>query len=76
MNALERCARSEERVALLRGAGLHRSERALGALLAWVIQSRWRSLGERFTIAAAAGLVAGESVVGVGTSFWMMFAGG
>ncbi|KIQ02155.1 MULTISPECIES: OPT family oligopeptide transporter [Pseudomonas] len=49
---------------------------ALGALLAWVIQSRWRSLGERFTIAAAAGLVAGESVVGVGTSFWMMFAGG
>ncbi|UCJ15790.1 OPT/YSL family transporter [Pseudomonas sp. MM211] len=49
---------------------------ALGAMLAWVIQSRWRSLGERFTIAAAAGLVAGESIVGVGVSFWMMFAGG
>lgn len=49
---------------------------ALGALLAWVIQSRWRSVGERFTIAAAAGLVAGESIVGVGASFWMMFAGG
>lgn len=49
---------------------------AIGALLAWVVQSRWRSLGERFTIAAAAGLVAGESIVGVGTSFWMMLAGG
>lgn len=49
---------------------------ALGALLAWVVQSRWRSVGERFTIAAAAGLVAGESIVGVGASFWMMFAGG
>ncbi|TBV00704.1 OPT/YSL family transporter [Phytopseudomonas dryadis] len=48
----------------------------LGALLAWVLQSRWRSLGERFGIAAAAGLVAGESIVGVGASFWMMFAGG
>ena len=33
MTALEGCARSDERVALLRGAGLHRSERALTALL-------------------------------------------
>ena len=49
---------------------------AIGALLAWVVQSRWRSLGERFSIAAAAGLVAGESIVGVGASFWMMLAGG
>ncbi|SHN11705.1 OPT family oligopeptide transporter [Phytopseudomonas punonensis] len=49
---------------------------SIGALLAWVVQSRWRSLGERFTIAAAAGLVAGESIVGVGASFWMMLAGG
>lgn len=49
---------------------------ALGALLAWMVQSRWRSVGERFTIAAAAGLVAGESILGVGASFWMMFAGG
>ena len=46
---------------------------ALGAVLAWLLHSRWRSLGERFTLAAAAGLVAGESIVGVGASFWMMF---
>jgi HEAT repeat protein len=33
LDALERCARSEERAALLHGAGLHRSDRALEALL-------------------------------------------
>jgi uncharacterized oligopeptide transporter (OPT) family protein len=49
---------------------------ALGAILAWVITSQWRSVGERFIIAAAAGLVAGESIVGVGASFWMMLRGG
>ena len=32
--ALERCTRSEEREPLLRGVGLHRSDRALAALLA------------------------------------------
>jgi HEAT repeat protein len=39
LSALERCARSDERVALLRGAGLHRSERALVALLAVIADS-------------------------------------
>jgi len=34
LDALERCTRAEERSALLRGAGLHRSDRALDALLA------------------------------------------
>ncbi len=43
-----------------------------GALLAWLIVARWRSLGERFVIVAAAGLVAGESIAGVGISFWQL----
>ena len=34
LDALGRCSRSEERAALLRGIGLHRSDRALEALLA------------------------------------------
>jgi len=45
---------------------------ACGALLAWLLMARWRSFAERFVIAAAAGLVAGESLVGVGASFWRM----
>jgi uncharacterized oligopeptide transporter (OPT) family protein len=44
----------------------------LGAVLAWAFASRWRSLGERFVIVAAAGLVAGESMAGVGASLWQL----
>ncbi len=43
-----------------------------GAVLAWAFASRWRSLGERFVIVAAAGLVAGESMAGVGASLWQL----
>lgn len=43
-----------------------------GAVLAWCFVSRWRSLGERFVIVAAAGLVAGESMAGVGASLWQL----
>ncbi len=43
-----------------------------GAVLAWAFTSRWRSLGERFVIVAAAGLVAGESMAGVGASLWQL----
>ncbi|TLX63222.1 OPT family oligopeptide transporter [Stutzerimonas nosocomialis] len=43
-----------------------------GAVLAWLVASRWRSLAERFVIAAAAGLVAGESITGVGASLWAL----
>ncbi|WP_313056080.1 OPT family oligopeptide transporter [Pseudomonas lopnurensis] len=43
-----------------------------GALLAWLFASRWRTLGERFVIVAAAGLVAGESMAGVGASLWQL----
>lgn len=45
----------------------------LGAVLTWIVSRRWPSLTERFAITAAAGLIAGESIVGVGASFWEMF---
>lgn len=45
---------------------------AFGALLAWLVASRWRSLAERFVIVAAAGLVAGESMAGIGLSLWQL----
>ncbi|MBB3103354.1 OPT family oligopeptide transporter [Azomonas macrocytogenes] len=45
---------------------------ASGALLAWLWMSRWRSFAERFVITLAAGLVAGESFVGVGASLWQI----
>ncbi|MBA1273246.1 OPT/YSL family transporter [Stutzerimonas azotifigens] len=43
-----------------------------GAVLAWLVATRSRSLAERFVIAAAAGLVAGESITGVGASLWQL----
>ncbi|MGE6995928.1 OPT family oligopeptide transporter [Pseudomonas sp. NPDC047961] len=45
---------------------------AFGALLAWVFAARWGSLAERFVIVAAAGLVAGESMAGIGISLWQL----
>jgi uncharacterized oligopeptide transporter (OPT) family protein len=47
----------------------------LGALAAWLFERRLPSLAARFTIAAAAGLVAGESLVGVALSFAGMARG-
>lgn len=44
----------------------------LGALLTWLVGCRWPSVTERFAITAAAGLIAGESITGVGASFWEM----
>ncbi|MCQ4286672.1 OPT/YSL family transporter [Pseudomonas stutzeri] len=41
---------------------------SLGAVLAWLFAARWGSLAERFVIVAAAGLVAGESMAGIGIS--------
>jgi len=40
----------------------------LGAVLAWLFAARWGNLAERFVIVAAAGLVAGESMAGIGIS--------
>lgn len=42
----------------------------LGAVLTWLVSCRWPSVTERFAITAAAGLIAGESITGVGASFW------
>ncbi|RMR37569.1 Oligopeptide transporter, OPT family [Pseudomonas syringae pv. coriandricola] len=49
---------------------------ALGAVLTWTVSCRWASLTERFAITAAAGLIAGESITGVGASLWQMFGNG
>jgi len=45
---------------------------ALGAVLARLFTAGFPSLAARFVVAAAAGLVAGESIVGVAASFWDM----
>jgi uncharacterized oligopeptide transporter (OPT) family protein len=45
---------------------------AFGALVAWLFAARFPTLAARFVIAAAAGLIAGESIVGVAASFWEM----
>lgn len=45
---------------------------AFGALVAWLFAARLPTLASRFLIAAAAGLIAGESIVGVAASFWDM----
>ncbi len=45
---------------------------ALGAILTWLVSCRWPSITERFAITAAAGLIAGESITGVGASLWAM----
>ncbi|MBT2297521.1 OPT family oligopeptide transporter [Pseudomonas fluorescens] len=49
---------------------------ALGAVLTWLVSCRWPSLTERFAITAAAGLIAGESITGVGASLWQMVGNG
>jgi len=49
---------------------------ALGAVLTWLVSYRWSSLTERFAITAAAGLIAGESITGVGASLWQMLGNG
>ena len=45
---------------------------AFGSLLAWAFAARWGNLAERFVIVGAAGLVAGESMAGVGISLWQL----
>lgn len=49
---------------------------ALGAVLTWLVSCRWPRLTERFAITAAAGLIAGESITGVGASLWQMVGNG
>jgi putative OPT family oligopeptide transporter len=47
---------------------------SLGAILTWLVGQRWPHVTERFAITAAAGLIAGESITGVGASFWAMLS--
>ncbi len=44
----------------------------LGAVLTWLVSCRWPNITQRFAITTAAGLIAGESIMGVGASFWEM----
>jgi OPT family oligopeptide transporter len=37
----------------------------LGALIAEILDRRWKAISKRYTVAAASGLIAGESVMGV-----------
>lgn len=46
----------------------------LGALLTALVRWRAPGLAERFALAAAAGLIAGESLAGVGAAFWQMLS--
>jgi ABC-type sugar transport system substrate-binding protein len=48
---------------------------ALGAVLAALLAVRWPGFSRNYALAAAAGLIAGESMTGVGASFWQMFRG-
>jgi len=47
----------------------------VGALIAWLFAVRWERLAARFSIAAAAGLIAGESIAGVAAALWSMAGG-
>ena len=49
---------------------------ALGAIMTWAVSYRWPSVTQRFAITAAAGLIAGESITGVGASLWQMLGSG
>ncbi|WP_213881913.1 OPT family oligopeptide transporter [Pseudomonas sp. dw_358] len=44
----------------------------LGAVLTWLASRRWPQATQRFAITAAAGLIAGESITGVGAALWEM----
>lgn len=45
---------------------------AAGAILTWLVRLRWPVMTEKFAITAAAGLIAGESMTGVGASIWQL----
>ena len=45
-----------------------------GALLAWLFAARFPAAAERFTLAAAAGMITGESLVGVAAAVWGLAA--
>jgi putative OPT family oligopeptide transporter len=48
---------------------------AAGAILTWTVGRKRPRLAENFALAAAAGLIAGESMAGVAASLWMLVRG-
>jgi uncharacterized oligopeptide transporter (OPT) family protein len=48
---------------------------SVGAILTWLVGLRWPGPAKLYAIAVAAGLVAGESMAGVGASFWKLVQG-
>lgn len=48
----------------------------VGALIAEIVERRWKALSERYTVAIASGLVAGESVMGVIVALYTAMAPG
>jgi len=45
---------------------------SLGAVLTWLAGLRWPRLTREYAITVAAGLIAGESITGVGASLWQL----
>lgn len=45
---------------------------ASGSILVWLLSLRWPRVTAQFAIIAAAGLIAGESMMGVGASLWQL----
>lgn len=43
---------------------------AMGAILTWLVSVKRQGLAERFAVTTAAGLIAGESIMGVSASLW------
>ncbi|MGV3741679.1 MAG: OPT family oligopeptide transporter [Burkholderiaceae bacterium] len=48
---------------------------AAGAILTWMVSAKKRTWTERFGITLAAGLIAGESMMGVASSLWQLIGG-
>ncbi len=45
---------------------------AMGSILTWLVSIRRRQAAERFAVTVAAGLIAGESIMGVSASLWQL----
>jgi uncharacterized oligopeptide transporter (OPT) family protein len=48
---------------------------AVGGVLAWVIMGRYKTWGSRFMIVLAAGMIAGDSLTGVGLAIANILGG-
>ena len=48
----------------------------IGACVAWMVQRTWPNFAERFTVVAASGFIAGETLQAVGILAWRVATGG